>query len=186
MSVLKIERVLALPATVTASTMYIVQATPAGRAELYFTSSDGLDTRHVIDETDVNSLVSSAIANFSAIEVVATIAARDALAPSVNTVALVIDATADVTVAIGAATYVYDAANTTWDKISEFATIDAVIDWANIANKPVSTVTAIDDAVTKRHAHANAVQLAKVGEDIDGNVTYNGFNPAAAIAVSDW
>ena len=61
MSVLKIERVLALPATVSPSTMYIVQATPAGRAELYFTSTDGLDTRHVIDEADVNSLVSSAI-----------------------------------------------------------------------------------------------------------------------------
>lgn len=186
MALLRIERVLALPATLTASTMYVVQAALAGRAEVYFTDNAGTVARHIIDETDVNNIVSNAIANFSAIEVVANIAARDALVLSANAIVLVIDATADATVALGAATYVYDLATTTWSKISEFATIDAVINWSNIVGTPSSTVAAIDDAVAKRHVHANTAQLALVGEDVNGALTYNGINPEAYIAVSDW
>lgn len=186
MALMRIERVLALPGVVTASTMYIVQGAQGDRAELYFTSADGLTTRHIIDESEINTLVNNAIANFSAIEVAADITARDALTLTANAVVLVIDASDDATVASGAATYVWDNANTSWSKISEFATIDAVIDWANIANKPSSTVAAIDDAVAKRHAHANAAQLDKVNEDGNGDFTYNGANPLAAIAVSDW
>ncbi len=186
MSLLKIERVLALPALLSPSAMYIVQASQAARAELFFTDTAGTLARHIIDEADVNAIVSSAIANFSAIEVTANIAARDALSLSANAIVLVIDATADATVAAGAATYVYDFATTTWSKISEFATIDAVINWSNIVGTPSSTVAAIDDTVAKRHVHINTAQLALVGEDVNGAMTYNGVNPEAYVSVSDW
>ena len=46
------------------------------------------------------------------------------------------------------------------------------IAWAVITGKPSSTVANIDDAVTKRHAHANKAQLDKVGET-GGVMTYN-------------
>lgn len=46
------------------------------------------------------------------------------------------------------------------------------IAWAVITGKPSSAVADIDDAVAKKHAHANSAQLAKVGE-ADGNLTYD-------------
>lgn len=46
------------------------------------------------------------------------------------------------------------------------------IAWAVITGKPKSTVDDIDDAVAKKHAHANSAQLDKVGE-ADGNLTYD-------------
>ena len=46
------------------------------------------------------------------------------------------------------------------------------IAWSVITGKPSSTVANIDDAVNKRHAHANKAQLDKVGET-GGVMTYN-------------
>lgn len=183
---MRIERVLALPGSVTASTMYVVQGVAADRAELYFTSADGLTTRHIIDESEITAIVTAAVASYSATEVVADIAARDALVLTANAVVLVIDATADATVATGAATYVWDNSGSSWTKVSEFESMDVVLDWANIANKPTATVGSIDDAVAKRHVHSNSTELDKIGEDGNGDLTYNGANPLAAIAVSDW
>ena len=45
------------------------------------------------------------------------------------------------------------------------------IAWAVITGKPNSDVADIDDAVSKKHSHANAEQLAKVNE-ADGVMTY--------------
>lgn len=57
------------------------------------------------------------------------------------------------------------ATNLTPDDLPEIA-------WAVITGKPTSTVEDIDDAVAKKHAHANSAQLDKVGE-ADGNLTYD-------------
>ena len=46
------------------------------------------------------------------------------------------------------------------------------IAWAVITGKPSSAVADIDDAVAKRHEHANKAQLDKVGET-DGVMTYD-------------
>src|SRR5690625_4244983 len=48
------------------------------------------------------------------------------------------------------------------------------VDYANLANKPSSTITQIDDAVAKRHEHNNADSLAKLGVNSDGELTING------------
>ena len=45
--------------------------------------------------------------------------------------------------------------------------------WANVYDKPTSSVTEIDDAVARKHSHANATQLDKVSEDTNGKLTYN-------------
>jgi hypothetical protein len=90
--------------------------------------------------------------------VVADIAARNAVAdPFAGLHVLVLDATADTTVKSGAAEYVYD--GTKFIKVSEVESLDVVLEWANIQNKPSSTVADIDDAVTKRHIHANEAIL---------------------------
>lgn len=51
------------------------------------------------------------------------------------------------------------------------------IAWAVITGKPTSAVADIDDAVAKKHSHANAEQLAKVNE-ADGVMTYGGAKMA--------
>src|SRR5690625_877388 len=59
------------------------------------------------------------------------------------------------------------------------------VDYADLANKPSSTITQIDDAVAKRHEHNNADSLAKLGVNSDGELTINGvvYAPKAEIPV---
>src|SRR5690625_634376 len=59
------------------------------------------------------------------------------------------------------------------------------VDYADLANKPSSTITQIDDAVTKRHEHNNADSLAKLGVNSDGELTINGvvYAPKTEIPV---
>ena len=67
-------------------------------------------------------------------KVVADITARDALTPEEGLIAYVVDATGDSTVTAGGASYIYDGSN--WVKISEFESMDAVINWTDIQGKP--------------------------------------------------
>jgi hypothetical protein len=186
MTTLRIERVTALPSTVTASTMYFVKSAESPFFELYVTSSDGLDTRHVINKSEIGTLITDAVAGLSNIISSATITTRDALVLTANALVLVLDATGDTTVAAGAAMYFYDFTATTWTKVTEYESLDLSLTWANIANKPSSIVADIDDAVSKKHAHTNSAALAKIGEDTDGKLTYNSAGVEATIAVSDW
>src|SRR5690625_3558865 len=48
------------------------------------------------------------------------------------------------------------------------------VDYADLTNKPTSTVTQIDDTVAKRHEHSNAEDLAKLGVNESGELTING------------
>lgn len=185
MSLLRIERVLALPGTLTASTMYIVKSAAAPHAEVYFTNADGTEARHIINKSEITTMISDALASFSNIEVVANNAARDALTPDHNILVLSLDATADTTVLSGAALYIYQLSTTTWHKVSEFESLDVTLTWASIQNKPTSLVADIDDAVAKRHVHANSTTLDKIGENADG-ITFDGNNVAAFIANAAW
>ncbi len=67
-------------------------------------------------------------------KVVADITARDALTTAEGLIAYVVDATGDSTVKSGGASYIYDGSN--WIKISEFESMDMIIDWTDIQNKP--------------------------------------------------
>lgn len=110
----------------------------------------------------------------SGVLVVADIAARDALPDKKSGLDVwVRDATADPTVDAGAARYLYDGA--AWIKTAETESMDLVLDWALIQNKPSSTVADIDDAVAKRHEHANKTDvLDKLSKDADGNLLFDG------------
>ena len=57
--------------------------------------------------------------------------------------------------------------------------------WAVITGKPNSAVADIDDAVAKRHAHANAAQLDKIGE-VDGVMAYDGNKMATQQFAKDY
>lgn len=185
---LRLERVNALPAELTASTMYFVKSATSGLVDIYVTGTSASEVRHVISKTEIQSMITQSVSDFTNIRVLADIAARDAIVSDRNVLALVLDATADTTVSAGAALYVYDAESAVkaWSKVSEFESLDVVLEWDAIQNKPTSTVAAIDDAVAKTHVHANKAIIDKIGEDADGNMIYNGAAIQATFAVVEW
>ena len=83
------------------------------------------------------------------------------------------------------ARYVYVGDNT-WLKGAEGESVEMIQAWGNITGGPQSTPELIDDAVSKRHAHANKTQLDKVGEDTDGNFLYGGDRPSIAWNTVNW
>lgn len=158
--VLKFRKVSALPSTYEGSTMYMVaDSVNAALFEMYLSSADGTTVRHLLNKSDIQSMINTSvagsIAGMGTMSVVADIAARNALAPATTSIALVLNATADTTVAVGAATYVYDAGTSTWTKIAEYESMDVVLQWSNIVGRPTSTPAQIDAAVTGNHNHGN-------------------------------
>ena len=183
---MKVHKVNALPGTMEASTLYLVKSAEAGLLDLYVSSSDGLEARHIVSKTEIQSMVNSAVAGTSNIFVVADIAARDALAPTVITQAIVVDATGDATVQLGSATYVYDTVGAAWRKIAEHESMDLTLKWSGIVGRPTSTPAEIDDAVGKRHVHANATTLDKFSQDGDGQPKYDGKNIHVYLSSDQW
>lgn len=184
---LKFFKETALPGTLQPNSVYfIAPAAKPDYVELYVTGTSASAVKRIVNSDDVQSMINASLAGFAALQVVDDIAARDALAPTANTLVLVKDATDDSTVASGAATYVYEVATTTWTKVGEFESLDVVLQWSNIQGKPSSSVADIDDAVAKKHSHANKTQLDKVGEDGSGNFQYNGGYPQAGLESQAW
>lgn len=174
MSTFKIFRETALPGTLQNDSLYVVA--PSGTPnyfELYAVNSSGL-VRRIPTDADITAKINTALGSATSLKVVADIAARNALAPTANVQVLVKNATADVTVASGAATYVYEFATTTWTKISEAESLDVVLNWSSVVGKPTSSASAIDGAVVNSHTHTNKTQLDQVGQNANGEMTYNG------------
>ena len=187
MAKVNIYRETALPGTLQANSVYLIA--PAGSpnyVEMYVTGTSAATVKRIINEDDIQAMISASLAGLSGLDIVADIAARNALTPSNGSMALVLDATGDTSVQTGAAMYVYQLATTTWIKVSEYESMDLVLEWSAIQNKPTSAVADIDDAVSKRHNHSNKTQLDKIGEDGDGLLTYNGLLPKIAWDSTSW
>ena len=90
-------------------------------------------------------------------DVVADITARNALSPFKGLRVYVVNATGDATVASGGADYIHD--GSAWIKTGEAESMDVVVDWANLTNKPTSSVANIDASVTNSHTHSNKTLL---------------------------
>lgn len=173
MSVINFAKVPALPSTLAPSTVYFVPGASPEFLEIYVTDKTGSSARHVPSVGDINSRIADAIGQLSAVKIAANIAARDALAPTTVTQVLVIDATADSSVTGGAATYIFNPADSSWTKISEFESLDRILQWSELQGKPTSAVADIDDAVNKRHSHVNKELLDTV-EIVSGELKVNG------------
>lgn len=173
MAEVKFFKVASLPATLQADAWYLVAN--GSYAETYVTDNAG-NAKMVGNSTMTNQLIAAQLSGLSQTYIVADIAARNALTATLNRNAViqVVNATADATVASGGATYLWDDANNVSIKISEFESMDVVVQWNGIQGKPTSTPAQIDAAVTNSHTHANKPQLDKIGEDASGVATYNG------------
>jgi hypothetical protein len=172
MATFNIARVTSLPGTLAADTIYVVSV-GGDKAEIYVTGNTAT-ARRLLNQTDIQALIDASLAGVGSIRVVADTAERNALILTQNTQVLVINATGDPTVAVGAATYVWRQSNSTWTKISEAESLDVALTWANLVGKPASLPAAIDAAVANSHAHTNKTQLDQIGQSASGDITYQG------------
>jgi len=128
--------------------------------------------------------LSAAVAGQTAVQVVADITARDALTGMlVGDQVWVVDATGDSTVTAGAAKYLYESAEKGWIKTAEAESMDVILKWADIQDKPTSAVADIDDAVAKRHEHVNKADLDQLSV-VDGAVAVNGTVMKSVVTVA--
>lgn len=183
MTKLQIFRETALPSPLQGYAIYLVAPpTKPDYVEMYVTDATGSKARRVFDEDAVKALIASSLSSAGQMSVVDDIAARDAL-PSPKGEVYVLDATGDSTVKSGGARYLRH--NNRWIKTAETESMDLALTWAALQDKPVSGVADIDDAVTKRHQHANKTQLDKIGEE-DGQLTYGGKAVMTGWASTGW
>lgn len=179
----KFIKVLALPETLEPNAFYFVEN--GDYAESYLTNSAGV-ARMIGNSGMINELAEEFYTQTSNIKIVADLAARDALDPSVNKLVLVLDASDDATVDSGAATYIYNFDESEFVKIAEHESMDVTLEWADIQGGPSSTPAQIDAAVADSHTHANQAELDKVGEDAQGRLTYDGQVVGTFWDSSDW
>lgn len=177
---LKFFKVTALPGVLEADAFYYVLN--GSYAETYLTNSAG-EAKACGNTAMIDALINARMAAASTLQQVATIAARDTAKATAtgNTMYLVTNATGDATVAGGAALYFYNKGSDTFTKISEYESMDVVLQWANIQGKPNSTPAAIDTAVGQAHTHANAAVLNNLS-DSGGKLAYGG----AVVGGGDW
>ena len=178
-----------VPAVLEPHSIYLIaSAGTPDYLEIVVTTADGNSTRRTLSASDVQSMIDSSSPSGNFLEVVNDIAARDALIPTLdgNILILVLDASADSTVNAGTAMYAYRHSDTSLTKTSEGESIDVVLQWSNIQGGPNSSPASIDTAVNNSHTHANASELDKIGENANGNLTYNGSLPKTAWASTGW
>lgn len=128
----------------------------------------GLDSNGYVPAAQMSPL-------YKEIRVVNNIADRDLLDVYEGLRAHVKDASSDPTVDSGWAEYLHD--GTSWSKTAEQESIDVVLDWANIENRPTSTIVEIDQATALRHSQntdtylevgsANQVSAVELRSHID-------------------
>lgn len=178
----------AVPGSLQPHALYLVApAAHPGYLEIYVTDAAGTAHRRTPRIPDIQALIDTALAGLSGgATIVDDIAARNALTPTNGQQVLVINASADATVASGAATYIWRASTSAWIKISEAESLDLSLAWASISGRPSSTPAQIDAAVAASHSHSNKTQLDKVGEDSDGLLTYNGALPRIGWDSTAW
>lgn len=130
----------------------------------------------------------NAIANKAPVLKAADITARDALTDVIDSqLCWVIDASGDNTVTSGAALYLSTVSGqtVTWTKLAEVESLDLVINWADIQNKPSSTVSQIDQAVTDSHTHSNASVLNGLSSNgTSGNLVFNNVELGAFTGIA--
>jgi len=172
-------KVASLPGSLASNAFYLVEN--GDYAETYVTDSSGV--AKMVGNSAMIAALAPGGGGGDQLTIVADIAARDALTPTDNIFVLVTDASDDATVASGAALYVWDSLATDWVKVAEYESMDVTVAWSSITGKPSSSVSDIDDAVSKKHAHSNLSVLNGLSDT--GGVLQYGGNPVDARKI-DW
>jgi len=140
---MEIIKVLSLPVTLAPNTIYATKDGASGSI-LHLTNTLG----SVVFSTPSLAVIDSRVASVTGgIVVYSTYAdMTSSAAPTTNTMLHVIDATGDTTVLAGGATYLYVLSTANYVKISEFESMDLILSWDNILNKPAVLATLSETA----------------------------------------
>lgn len=188
MSTLNVYKETALPGILQPNSIYFI--TPVGypdHVEVVVTNTGATAPhRRVINREDVQGMINTSLASVNELQIVADIAARDAIVSAVARYVYVQNATGDATVQSGGATYMYNPGNTSWIKISESESMDVVLNWSSIVGRPTSSAAQIDTAVSNAHTHGNKTQLDLIGQNGNGELTYNGVQVKTAWSSTGW
>ena len=184
--VYQVRKLTAVPTVPTTpnTVFYVAPAATPNYVEIYVSNAAGDAIKRVINQADVQAMINASISDVGKYKVVADIAARNALADKTSLV-YVKNATGDSTVKSGGATYIYDSAISAWIKTSEAESMDLVFSWANLQDKPNSSVVSIDTAVLNSHTHSNKTQLDNINQT-NGLLTYNGKLVTTTINDDAW
>lgn len=176
-------QVTTLPATLQPDSFYLVLNNTY--CETYVTDDTGV-AKLVGNTTMINELITTALASAGSFEFAPTIADRNNLALTANTMIYVNDASGDADVVSGAALYAYEHASTTFHLAAEYESLDQNIQltWASITGSPSSTPAQIDSAVSNSHSHTNSALLDLLGGTGD-DPTFSG-NPVSTQNSNDW
>lgn len=183
--ILKIFKETAIPSTWVADAIYFINSVSSTYLEIYVTSSSGVPDR-LINESDIQALINTAVTSQAELVIVSDITARNALSLTTTKAVYVQNAIGDNTVTSGGAYYLYNPSNSTWIKTAEAESMDMTLSWSNISGRPTSTPSQIDTAVTNSHTHTNKTQLDKIGQDGNGNLTYNSVLPYTGWETTTW
>lgn len=170
---LNISRVLALPGTLVANTIYLV-AHSATELKVVAVGNTPADVRTSIVSNDVDAKISAAIGALdlsNSALYVGDIAARDALVLTKSSFVLVADASADATVDVGAALYFYNSVTAAWTKVAEYESMDVIIPNKGIL-EDLGDMTG-ELSYKGKPVTPNRAVVADLG-DKDGNLTYKG------------
>jgi hypothetical protein len=116
---LRSHKVLELPAVPeTNSIYYVVAPTSVDYLEIYVTGSTAGVVRRLPNINDISTVINELFADFTPIVFVPDIPNRDLLNPDYTVMAIVADASGDITVSSGQAVYVFNILTSTWVKIS--------------------------------------------------------------------
>lgn len=180
----QVKKVTAVPSTPTSpnTVFYLAPTDHSDYVEIYVSDKNGTAVRRVLNEADVIALVKRHATHSQTAKyvIVADINARNDLSDK-NQAVYVKDATDDSTVKHGGAFYLYDNQAETWIKTAESESMDVTLNWDNIEGKPNATAQEIEQAVQQRHSHANKTQLDLIGQNEQGQMTYNGKIVATTI-----
>lgn len=187
MPVLNLFRETSLPSTLNPNSIYLIAPTnKPDYVEMYVVGNTSSAVRRIINSDDIQAMIQAQLSGVTSITIVENIDALNTLNPNKVMFALVLDASADPTVNSGSASYVYNPTTDTWIKVAEYESLDLTLTWDNIQGKPLSSPTDIDDAVAKKHSHANMTYLNKISEDTDGHLMYGSNYPKIAWDSTDW
>ena len=205
MAKVKFFKVSSLPGTLQSNAIYFVDIS-GNRTDMYVTNNSGVafecsneamitaiinamrGSNNGIASLDASGKIPDAQLPFTLNDatnfiLVDDITERNNLNLDKDTLVLVVDASGDPTVTAGNALYGWRNDTSTWKKVAEFESLD--ITWDTIIGGPNVTASQVEQAVADRHTHSNKAALDKIGEDAEGDTTFDG-DPIMKWSQTSW
>lgn len=176
-----IHRVNQLPDPLVANGFYYVASTVPGEMELWITGKTNQAVRRLINRADIETLITGRLAANDTLYVVNTLAERNLIVPTANTLAYVQNASPDVPT--GGLLYAYDMDTAQW--INTAPDIQPVV-WSAIVGRPTSSPAQIDSAVVKSHEHTNLPILERLGVNGSNALTLDGAAVFDNLTLVEW